>query len=458
MGITRRRALKDLGLAGAGLAISGGVIRGQSPPTSSSPASRSRSRSRRSARLTVRITVRPIRDGAPAPIAHDRRARAGRVRQPLGTRTRSVPRRLEMGSRRLRRPLHRGGRRRRFTSRRAAGAAGADAHARRRRRRACRSCCRRARCSASAKAACSSIRRARPIRCATARSTSQADGYRLAIHGTRAPVQWLVGTDGWAMFIHQPYGAFDFTGAEGKFTPRGRTPALPLDVFVVALARSAGDHARVRAHHRAAGDAGAVDVRLSCSRSRTLAGPDEILGVARTFREKKLPCDALIYLGTEFAPSGWNTRNGEFTWHPTNFPDPKKMIDAAARRSLQGRRARRHRRPATASARVSDPCTAAPLPPGRTAGQSVAARSPGLVLLAGAQAAHGRRRRRLVARSGRRLRRPVAIQPPSHVLGRHAAVSARTSGRSRCIATRRPAFSASADSSGRATCRRGGRR
>ena len=44
-------------------------------------------------------------------------------------------------------------------------------------------------------------------------------GYRLATHGTRAPVQWLIGTDGWAMFIHQPYGAFDFTGATGKFTP-----------------------------------------------------------------------------------------------------------------------------------------------------------------------------------------------------------------------------------------------
>ena len=52
------------------------------------------------------------------------------------------------------------------------------------------------------------------------------------------------------------------------------------------------------------------------------------LGVARTFREKKLPCDSLVYLGTEFAPSGWNTRNGEFTWHPTNFPDPKAMMDA----------------------------------------------------------------------------------------------------------------------------------
>ena len=51
------------------------------------------------------------------------------------------------------------------------------------------------------------------------------------------------------------------------------------------------------------------------------------LGIARTFREKQLPCDALIYLGTEFTPSGCNTRNGEFTWKKENFPEPKKMID-----------------------------------------------------------------------------------------------------------------------------------
>jgi alpha-glucosidase/alpha-D-xyloside xylohydrolase len=59
---------------------------------------------------------------------------------------------------------------------------------------------------------------------------------------------------------------------------------------------------------------------------RTLAGPDEILSVARTFREKQLPCDALISLGTGFTKSGWNTYNGEFAWNPATFPDPQKMI------------------------------------------------------------------------------------------------------------------------------------
>ena len=60
---------------------------------------------------------------------------------------------------------------------------------------------------------------------------------------------------------------------------------------------------------------------------RTLAGREEILEEARTFREKKLPCDALIYLGTGFCPSGWNTNNGEFQFNQKVFPDPKAIFD-----------------------------------------------------------------------------------------------------------------------------------
>jgi len=60
---------------------------------------------------------------------------------------------------------------------------------------------------------------------------------------------------------------------------------------------------------------------------RTLGGPDEVLWVAKTFREKKLPCDALIYLGTGFTPSGWNAANGSFVFNRNVFPEPKEMID-----------------------------------------------------------------------------------------------------------------------------------
>jgi len=59
---------------------------------------------------------------------------------------------------------------------------------------------------------------------------------------------------------------------------------------------------------------------------RTLASREEVLTVAKTFREKKLPCDGVIYLGTGFAPSGWNTVNGSFAFNRNVFPDPEQMI------------------------------------------------------------------------------------------------------------------------------------
>ena len=189
-------------------------------------------------------------------------------------------------------------------------------------------------------------------------------GYRLATHGTRAPIQWLVGTDGWAMFIHQPFGAFDFTGADGKFTPPTDSSAL-YDVFVVSSREPAvimREYARITGLPE-------MPARWAFGYQqshRTLAGPDEIASVARTLREKKLPCDTLIYLGTEFAPSGWNTRNGEFTWHPTNFPEPKKQLAALHDEHfkvivhvvIEGRHL---------TGTVDDACTAPPLPSGRTA-------------------------------------------------------------------------------------------
>ena len=59
---------------------------------------------------------------------------------------------------------------------------------------------------------------------------------------------------------------------------------------------------------------------------RTLASRDEVLGIAKTFREKRLPCDALIYLGTGFCPSGWNTGHGSFMFNADVFPDPQEMF------------------------------------------------------------------------------------------------------------------------------------
>jgi len=149
-------------------------------------------------------------------------------------------------------------------------------------------------------------------------------GYQLRTHGGRVPIQWLVGTGGWGLFLHRPLGSIDLSGPQGRLIPSDA--ALPLDVFVVASADPkviVGEYARLT---------GLAELPPLWSfgymqSHRTLAGPEEIDWVARTFREKRLPCDALIYLGTEFAPSGWNTRNGEFAWKAENFPDPKRFID-----------------------------------------------------------------------------------------------------------------------------------
>jgi alpha-glucosidase (family GH31 glycosyl hydrolase) len=59
---------------------------------------------------------------------------------------------------------------------------------------------------------------------------------------------------------------------------------------------------------------------------RTLASHEDVLAEAKTFREKRLPCDTLMYLGTGFCPSGWNTENGSFSWNKRVFPDPKVAI------------------------------------------------------------------------------------------------------------------------------------
>jgi len=153
---------------------------------------------------------------------------------------------------------------------------------------------------------------------------SGQDGYQLRTHGGRVPIQWITATDGWGLYIHQPLGRFDFNSSEGRFIA---SPLLPLDVFIVV----SNDPATVVREYASITGFAELPARWTfgyMQSHRTLAGPEEVIGVARTFREKKLPCDALIYLGTEFTPSGWNTRNGEFTWHAGNFPDPKAAIDA----------------------------------------------------------------------------------------------------------------------------------
>ncbi|MGA8308826.1 MAG: TIM-barrel domain-containing protein [Terriglobales bacterium] len=151
-------------------------------------------------------------------------------------------------------------------------------------------------------------------------------GYKLATHGGRVPIPWIIGTSGWAMFVNQPFGTFDFTSPQSKFLPASAEAALPLDIFFTV----ASDPATIVAEY--AGLTGHAEMPPLWSfgyqqSHRTLASREQILAEGKTFREKKLPCDTLIYLGTGFCPSGWNTANGSFVWNSRVFPDPKEMIE-----------------------------------------------------------------------------------------------------------------------------------
>ena len=160
----------------------------------------------------------------------------------------------------------------------------------------------------------------------TDRMVSGQGGYKLPTHGGRVPIPWLIGTSGWAMYFHQPFGTFDFTGTESKFLPVSPDAALPLDIFFVA----ASEPAMIMAEYaRLTGYAEMPPLwSFGYQQShRTLASREEIIAEAKTFREKKLPCDTLIYLGTGFCPSGWNTENGSFEWNSRVFPDPKEIIE-----------------------------------------------------------------------------------------------------------------------------------
>jgi alpha-glucosidase (family GH31 glycosyl hydrolase) len=189
-------------------------------------------------------------------------------------------------------------------------------------------------------------------------------GFHLGTHGARVPIQLLLGTAGWGIFFHAPLGAFDLSRDRGRLQAFNKDAALPIDLFIISGERPADiltEYAKIT---------GFPEMpplwSLGYQQShRTLDAPAAILEEARIFREKKLPCDAMIYLGTGFCPNGWNTDNGEFTWNARAFPDPARAVDqlhadhfrVVLHCVLEGK---------TLTGSVNDACTSAPLPSGRT--------------------------------------------------------------------------------------------
>lgn len=147
----------------------------------------------------------------------------------------------------------------------------------------------------------------------------------LEVIGARMSLPWLLGSEGWAFYFHQPFGIVDLKEKGGRFAPLPDQPALPLDMFLVVSedpAKILGEYARLTGFPHLP-PIWALGYQQS---HRTLSSREEVLEEGRMFREKKLPCDVLIYLGTGFCPSGWNTGHGSFTFNRGVFPDPERVI------------------------------------------------------------------------------------------------------------------------------------
>jgi alpha-glucosidase/alpha-D-xyloside xylohydrolase len=150
----------------------------------------------------------------------------------------------------------------------------------------------------------------------------------LATHGGTIRVPFLLGTEGWAMFLHQPSGEIDLRDGRGRLLPAKEAKGKePLELFVIDVPEPAVALAEyIRLSGRPVMPPKWV---LGYMQShRTLAGPDEPLLIAKTFRDKKLPCDALIYLGTGYCPAGWNVGHGTLEFNPKTFDRPADNLKA----------------------------------------------------------------------------------------------------------------------------------
>jgi alpha-glucosidase/alpha-D-xyloside xylohydrolase len=173
------------------------------------------------------------------------------------------------------------------------------------------------------------------------------------MYGSRNPVAMLLGTSGWGLFVSTPWVQVDMRDSQrGVFLPwkpdaSARTPQTeanqqqalgkglpPIDAIVPGLVDvfvfDASDPAAALKDFAALTGPAAMPPKWALGymqSHRTLEDEKQMLGVIDTFRQKRIPLDAVIYLGTGFAPRGWNTRQPSFDFNPDVFTrDPKTVL------------------------------------------------------------------------------------------------------------------------------------
>lgn len=189
-------------------------------------------------------------------------------------------------------------------------------------------------------------------------------------YGSRNPVAMMAGTEGWGLFVATPWGQIDLQDDQrGTFTPwdppspekrrrarrdrrrnitpqiQGRPPIESIvpgayDLFIF----DAHDPANLMKDLSVISGPAAMPPKWSLGymqshrelRDDHFDNEELLLWVVDTFREKQIPVDAVIYLGTGFTPTGWNTRQPSFDFNPEVFKrEPAKVIDDLHERNVK---------------------------------------------------------------------------------------------------------------------------
>ncbi len=171
-------------------------------------------------------------------------------------------------------------------------------------------------------------------------------------YGSRNPVPLLIGTEGWAIFVSSPWVQVDLTkNDKGLFIPKYVSPddanqqternqqqnlgkGLPppneitprvLDFFIFD-AHSPASFMKELALITGQAVMPPKWAMGYMQSHRTLEDERQLLGIIDTFRMKKIPVDAVIYLGTGFTPQGWNTKQPSFEFNPAVFKREGKAV------------------------------------------------------------------------------------------------------------------------------------
>ena len=185
----------------------------------------------------------------------------------------------------------------------------------------------------------------------------QGDAY-----GSRNPVALLIGTEGWAIFVVTPWVEVDLQNkTSGTFIPwkpagketgpqtfRNQRLNLgkgipPVDKIIPGLFDFFVFDAHIPAQFMK--DFSVITGpsvmppkwALGYMQShRTLEDDKQLTGIVDSFRAKKIPIDAVIYLGTGFTPRGWNKEQPSFEFNPEVFKsNPKDFVSAMHARNVK---------------------------------------------------------------------------------------------------------------------------